>query len=121
MPDSAPYARIAITLPPETLRAADQLAAQSDRSRSWIIAEAIRQYAARQGVTPYAVGEAVDAIGASRLEQLRRDAALSPTARVHESESISAVGESPARPAAPRTFSSYDAFQEWLAQRDAAR
>lgn len=121
MPTSAPYARIAITLPPETLRAADELAARNDRSRSWIIAEAIRQYATRLGVTPYTVEETVDAIGASRLEQLRRDAALSPTARVHESESISAVGEAPARPTAPRTFSSYDAFQEWLGERDASR
>jgi len=48
MSKTPPYARIAITLPPDTLRAADELAAQQDRSRSWIVAEAIRQYAAAQ-------------------------------------------------------------------------
>ena len=47
-----PFARIAITLPPETLRAADELAARHDRSRSWIVAEAIRQYAASQSGAP---------------------------------------------------------------------
>lgn len=116
MPEAPPYARIAITLPPETLRAADELAARSDRSRSWIIAEAIRQYASRLGVTS-AADDPAAAIGASRLEQLRRDAALSPAARVYESESISAIGQAPDRPTEPRTFGSYHAFQEWLAQR----
>lgn len=42
----APIARIGIPLPPGTLRAADELAAQDGRSRSGIVAEAIRQYAA---------------------------------------------------------------------------
>lgn len=120
MPKAKPYARVAITLPPETLRAADELAAQADRSRSWIIAEAIRQYAARSG-TSYGEEDSAGRIGASRLEQLRRDAALSPTTRVHEGESISVIGQAPAHPAEPRTFGSYDAFQDWLAQRDEER
>lgn len=46
MPKSVYFARIAITLPPEDLETADRLAAEQDRSRSWIVAEAIRQYAA---------------------------------------------------------------------------
>lgn len=45
MPKPDYYARIAITLPPEDLATADRLAAEQDRSRSWIVAEAIRQYA----------------------------------------------------------------------------
>lgn len=36
------YARIAITLPRELLVAADRRARELDRSRSWVIAEAIR-------------------------------------------------------------------------------
>jgi metal-responsive CopG/Arc/MetJ family transcriptional regulator len=48
MTSRQPYARIAITLPPEDLAAADRLAAQQDRSRSWIVAEAVRQYVAAQ-------------------------------------------------------------------------
>lgn len=113
MPESKPYARIAITLPPETLQAADELAARIDRSRSWVVAEAIRQYAASQASSIVA-GDPATAIGVSRFEQLRRDAALSPEARVHESEAISAIGDQPSPPAAPRTFSSYEAFQAWL-------
>ena len=46
MPTAKPYARIAITLPESELAAADRLAKSQDRSRSWVIAEAIRYYVA---------------------------------------------------------------------------
>ncbi len=117
MSDVKPYARIAITLPPETLRVADELAALSDRSRSWVIAEAIRQYAARQGSTA-AREDPASVIGASRLEQLRRDAMLSPEARVRASEEISAIGGTQGASITPLTFSSYNAFHAWLDQRE---
>jgi hypothetical protein len=51
MKSEHPYARIAITLPPEDLAAADRLAAALDRSRSWVIAEALRQFVAAQGAS----------------------------------------------------------------------
>jgi hypothetical protein len=56
MPRKSPYARIAITLPQADLAAADQLARDQDRRRSWIIAEAIRQYAALGGGRGIATG-----------------------------------------------------------------
>lgn len=118
MPRKPPCARIAITLPPETLRAADELAARQDRSRSWIVAEAIRQYAAAQRRSPAAEGSRTK-LGPVRLEQLRRDLDLSPEARVLESEDIVAVGGPHADPASPRTFASYDAFLTWRRQRGA--
>jgi hypothetical protein len=40
------YSRISITLPPEVLAAADRLAKRLDRPRSWVVAEAIRRFAA---------------------------------------------------------------------------
>jgi predicted transcriptional regulator len=47
------YARIAITLPPEDLVAADRLAEELDRSRSWVIAEAVRQFVAAQAASAH--------------------------------------------------------------------
>ena len=41
-----PYARISVTLPKEILAAADRRAKQLDRPRSWVIAEALRQWEA---------------------------------------------------------------------------
>lgn len=116
MPKKRPFARIAITLPPETLRDADALAARLDRSRSWVVAEAIRQYAAAQrDIAPSP--DASVGIGASRLEQLRRDAALTPEARVLQSEEVVAVGGLPGRGEPPHSFPSFDAFRVWRRQR----
>ena len=42
---ASPFARISLTLPPEILAAADRLAREMDRSRSWVIATAIGAYA----------------------------------------------------------------------------
>lgn len=110
-----PFARIAITLPPDTLRAADELAARHDRSRSWIVAEAIRQYAASQKGGPPG-DEHATRLGRSRLEQLRRDVALSPEERVLESEDIVTVDGAPVPPC---SFPSYDDFIAWRREREA--
>lgn len=120
MPRKLPFARIAITLPPETLRAADELAARHDRSRSWIIAEAIRQFAAAHRAAPVAT-EASRRVGASRMEQLRRDTALSPQSRLLDGEEIVAVGDTGAEPVSPRAFPTYDAFVAWRRERGEPR
>jgi hypothetical protein len=119
MPRKPPHARIAITLPPETLREADALAARLDRSRSWVVAEAIRQFAdAHRAAAPS--GDASAAVlGASRHEQLRRDAGVTAEARVLLGEEVQAVGAPPPRPEAVRSFPSFDAFRDWRRQRDA--
>lgn len=118
MPRNLRFARISITLLPETLRAADELAARHDRSRSWIVAEAIRQYAAAQRGAPPSDDDATR-VGRSRLEQLRRDVALSPEARVLESEGIVTVDGEPGAPVPPRSFPSYDDFIAWRRERGA--
>ena len=64
------YSKIAVSLPPAVLAAADQLAAAQDRSRSWIVAEAIREYVrvrARTDAIP---------LDAARRAQLQRDLSL---------------------------------------------
>ena len=116
MSRKAAFERIAITLPPETLRAADELAARDDRSRSWIVAEAIRQYATRRGAL--SAPDTSSGLGASRQEQLRRDVGLSPEARVLECEDVAAVGGTSPKPTAPLSFSSYDAYLAWRREHD---
>ncbi|MCC7054863.1 MAG: CopG family transcriptional regulator [Gemmatimonadaceae bacterium] len=110
MPRKEPYAKIAITLPQDDLAAANRLAATQDRSRSWIIAEAVRQYVAQA---------AAPALDPSRAEQLRRDLTLTPLQRVAAGEeALRVIPDGGAQE--PRTFPSYDAFQAWLRTRDRA-
>lgn len=89
MPRKNSYARIAITLPHDTLQAADQRAAELDRPRSWVIAEAIRAYTAN--ATPGAGAAAArgsweNRLGPSRLAQLAADLRLTPEERVIAAE-----------------------------------
>ncbi len=105
---TARYAKIAITLPPEDLAAADRLARQHDRSRSWIVAEAVRRYVAEQERTS---GETLDA---SRRAQLQRDLSLTAEQRLREAEDIAVVPQDqPGALEQPRVFRTYDEFAEW--------
>jgi len=116
MAKHAPYARIAITLPPEDLDAADRLASQWDRSRSWIIAEAVRRMVAAERSTPelHEQRPQQSSLGESRLSQLRRDLALTPEQRVLLAEET--LGNVPSATEAPlgsRFFDHYDDFLDW--------
>ncbi|MGH7712075.1 MAG: ribbon-helix-helix protein, CopG family [Gemmatimonadaceae bacterium] len=119
------YSRIAITLPLQDLAAADRLARAQDRSRSWIVAEAIRCYATASegraaddatGATP----RRPNGLGASRLAQLTRDLTLTPEARVREAEETLRLTESREQLRAHRvvTFDRYDDYVQWKRQRD---
>lgn len=92
------YARIAITLPAEDLAAADNLAKAQDRSRSWIIAEAIRKYAGtRDSGSVRATG-----LGPFRLDQLKSDLALSPEQRIRAAEQTNRLNRYIGRVAEPK-------------------
>jgi len=105
----AKYARIAITLPETALAAADRLAADQDRSRSWIVAEAVRQYVAQQ--TSRATTER---LGASRSEQLRRDLTQTTTARVLDADVVAVTrGDVTQALERPRVFTTFAAFAAW--------
>jgi hypothetical protein len=126
------YARISITLPVETLAAADAFAEREARSRSWALAEAVRRLvdpASGGGAMRVPVAEPVSAaattaaaamaplaLDPSRLAQLERDLALTPEARVREAEEtlrLSELLQGDEPPPGPRPFDSYDAFLEW--------
>jgi hypothetical protein len=128
MPKTRPFSRIAITLPQKDLAAADRLAAAQDRSRSWVIAEALRRYVAsveapsaqdaiavETSASPRPVG-----LGASRLAQLKADLSLTPEARVRAAEETLRLTGKLAKPRAQQlvAFDRYEDFLDWKATRD---
>lgn len=136
MPTTKYYARIAITLPKKDLAAADRLARTQDRSRSWIVAEAIRRYAAVTEVQPVHVADTVGSadaaaaaspplshsgLGASRLAQLTSDLQLTPEARVLAAEETLRQTGLPRRPRRHQllAFDRYEDFLDWKKTRDA--
>lgn len=113
MPPKSAYARIAITIPKPDLAAADALAHDRDRSRSWIISEAVRQYVAQPAPVAHRPG-----LGPLRHAQLVSDLRLSPEARVRAAESTARAVPShrPQRGErhAPRVIG-FDRYEDYLA------
>jgi hypothetical protein len=83
MPKRPKYSRIAITIPASDLAAADAIARERQRSRSWVIAEAVRRYAAEPVPAPPAF---TPGLGPLRLAQLAADLRLTPEQRVRAAE-----------------------------------
>ncbi|MGH7700607.1 MAG: CopG family ribbon-helix-helix protein [Gemmatimonadales bacterium] len=118
-------ARISITLPRDVLAAADRRAKELDRSRSWVVAEALRQWLATGGARavreppspPYVPG-----LGPSRLAQLEADLRLTPEERVRAAEETARLGEVVAgarrRPAGLLFFDRYEDYLEWKRRED---
>ncbi|MDP9179144.1 MAG: ribbon-helix-helix domain-containing protein [Gemmatimonadota bacterium] len=121
MPKAKPFARIAITLPARDLAAADRLALRHDRSRSWIVAEAIRRYAADEAAS--ALPPTQQGLGESRRAQLIRDLALTPEARVRAAEETNRLAElrSKTRTHQLAMFHRYEDFLDWKRSRDLPR
>lgn len=115
MSKSTAFARISLTLPPEVLAAADRLALVSDRSRSWVIAEAIRRLAGERG----AIAGPQPATGGVLPARLRAEMVRSAEERVLAGEqraSASATRESDQL----LSFRSYQAYLAWT-RRSGAR
>ncbi len=126
MPKPKPYARIAITLPEKQLAQADRLARRLDRSRSWVVAEAIRCYAAAEEAdgseralstktyarTPIAMAPG---LGESRQAQLVRDLSLTPEERVRVAEETLRLSERHRRVRRHQlvAFDEYSDFLDW--------
>jgi hypothetical protein len=95
--------RISITIPRSLIAAADRRARQLARSRSWVVAEALRRYLAdhrdttdesarqgqvRQPPAPYLAG-----LGEYRVDQLEADLALTPEQRVRAAEETARLSD----------------------------
>lgn len=127
-----PLERISITIPKDVLEATDRRAAELDRSRSWVVVDALRRYMGSVGVgrsegqparlvrevAPilYVAGEVAEA----RLRHLRAELALTPSERLRRAEELGSL----ARQAQHRGrrqqaigFESYEDFYEWKKRR----
>ncbi len=109
------FDRISITLPRDVLQSADRRARALDRSRSWVIAEALRAYAGRPAAA--APPAATAAVAEARRQHLATDLARSPAERLRRTEDLTRL----ARQRRPRRgtrrqiigFDSYEDFHEW--------
>ena len=106
-------ARISITLPQDVVAAADRRAAELDRSRSWVVVEALRAYLTRP--SRGSLVAARPGLGDSRLAQLEADLALTPEQRVREAERTAREGElTSGRVPAARRIVQFDRYEDYL-------
>jgi hypothetical protein len=124
-----PLTRISITLPRDVLAAADRRARSLDRSRSWLIVEAIRAYLAgspsqvrEPAATPYGVTS--PGLGPLRLAQLESDLRLTPERRVRAAEETARLGEQVrgfrGRLDRVLSFDRYEDYVDWKRKEHAA-
>ena len=121
-----------MTIPPDVLRTADQLARKWDRSRSWVIAEAVRRMGtaadpavglpalvAEPAAEPYLAAAAE----AARTRHLRHALALSPSERLHQAEGLTDLARKARPPRPPRRqiigFDTLEDFGKWKKARRA--
>jgi hypothetical protein len=105
--------RISATVPEDVIAAADAHAAGVNRSRSWLISEALRRYLSRLDRKGEALPEPTPGLGESRLSQLRADLGLTPLERVAEAERT-AREASLVRPTAGDFVVTFDSFEDYL-------
>ena len=121
MPKRKEFRRIAITLPAPDLAAADRLARDLDRPRSWVIAEAVRRFATSPSTAPREDQPPAEGIGPARRSQLLADLALTPEARVRAAEETARVSFV-LRPSVGTRVIGFDRYEDYLAwkRREAA-
>jgi hypothetical protein len=114
MPRESPYARISITLPRDVLAAADRRARQLDRSRSWVIAEAIRSYRG-EPPSPTVTPPEAEEVAAARRRHLLADLQRTPEERLRRAAEL--LHLAPRSGSQPRAqvigFDSYGDFDAW--------
>lgn len=117
------YARISITLPSDLVKAADRRAGELDRSRSWLLAEALRQHLAAPAAAPTGrVSEpaapvyATHDVAEARSRHLINDLKLPPAERLRRAEELGRVARL-VRPRPQRhqviAFDTYEDFYQW--------
>lgn len=119
--------RITITLPADLVRAADKAAKAQDRSRSWVVADALRRGLAKPAaqvrevaVAPYHAVPDAAAFEAVRLQHLATDLKLTPGERLRRVEAMGELAPPATRRAARHqvvAFDSYDEFYAWKTSR----
>lgn len=125
MPRKPPIARISVTIPADLLKAADRLAEELDRSRSWVIGEAVRRWSSGSTAaeSTATIREPIAApydahrpgLGDSRLAQLQADMAVRVDARVLAAEEVARVDRLIRLPTPGRQLIFFDRFEDYLA------
>ncbi len=120
------YRRVTVTVPADVLDAADALARRLDRSRSWVVADALRRYGAapaeertaqaartvrEPAPAPYAVASR---LGEQRLAQLDADLRLTPEQRVREAQRTVELALRLHRPPRAHQVIAFDTYEEYL-------
>ena len=107
--------RITITIPEDLVEAADERAKRLDRSRSWVLVEALRRYLRGPTVVPAPGATYQAGIGPYRQNQLEADLRLTPEQRVKEAERTARSVPSAHRSRRDQflTFDSYGSFLDW--------
>ena len=110
--------RVTCTVPSDVLKAADRLAGRLDRSRSWVVTEAVRRLVAEpQAIAAAAPPQGLQrAFRAAEQARLTSDLALTPAERVRVSEEIARIA--PATRRRPqrgrvRQFDTYEGYLDW--------
>lgn len=96
---------LSVSLPVELRATLDAEAKRQRRSRSFVVAEAVREYVARQN----------DAFGLARERTLREGLALSPADRLKLSEELweDLTRGRPPAPPWTATFDTFDQYEQW--------
>ena len=106
MSAESPLSRISMTIPPDVLRRADRIAKREGRSRSWVLAEAVRQM---EEPTPAKLPR----LDESRRSQLVADLAMTPTERVLAAERTAREVPAWRYGALFVSFERFEDFLEW--------
>lgn len=116
--------RISITIPADVLKAADRIARRLDRSRSWVLGEAVRRWSdeaqvvppvavvREPTVAPYAAN--LQRLDENRLEQLKSDMAMSVDDRVRAAEEANHLDRLLRPPCRGLKLTFFEKFEDYL-------
>lgn len=122
--------RVTITIPAPLLAEADRRAEALDRSRSWLLVEALKAYLAtaadpsgaqsvpRAPRLPLLAHEPdtgyIAGLGPQRLAQLAADLEVTPEERVRFAQQAAAAGTARRRPAQPHRVIAFDRLEDYF-------
>jgi len=118
--------RITITIPGDLVSGADRKARELDRSRSWVVAQAVREYLGHPAPAPRVVREPdgvyeARAVAEARTRHLAHDLTLTPAERLHRSENLARLARQ-VRPRARRhQVIGFDTYEDYYAWKTASR
>jgi predicted transcriptional regulator len=112
--------RVTCTVPSDVLKAADRVAGRLDRSRSWVVTEAVRRLVAEPeaiaGASPAAAAPQGlrRAFRAAEQARLTSDLALTPAERVRISEEIARIAPATRRRPQRGRVLQFDTYEDYL-------